>query len=321
MTELICHDILVIIFDCLPLKNLIKLELVCKNFKNIIRSHKWNIQIRLYDMNKIKFVINNYNFVNYDLSYSFIDDDIVKKLGHCHTLDLSWCFLLTKKSIKYIDNCKKIKLDYCPNINPICLIPGHELNQLAEFYMHAVRSNNLSVVKHIEKSINDYIMRDFLYENFIINLHNCKVISLAMKCNNFRMFKHIEEYMDYRYKFKKTYISLNSNYFKYNLLIDVVENGNLEIFKKLSLIGYDINANYDNCLKTAIISGHYDIVKYLIDFGDKKNKSIHFDFYKLAITHKHHEIAKLLSSKPFHGIKVMPYKIQFPNGKMSFKII
>lgn len=105
-------EILVRIFNELPLKLLIHMESVCSYFKIIIRSFGWSqLTIRLYDRELIEFVTKIYKFSNYDLSgCNILSDSILKNLQHCTNLNLFGCFGVTDKNIKYLSNCHKLHL-------------------------------------------------------------------------------------------------------------------------------------------------------------------------------------------------------------------
>ena len=82
----------------------------------IIRKVKWDhFNVRLSNVEKIKLVIENYNFTKYDFSYTKITDNIVKELKNCHTLDLSHC-RITDASVKELKNCHTLDLNDCQGI-------------------------------------------------------------------------------------------------------------------------------------------------------------------------------------------------------------
>ena len=76
-------EILILIFEYLSIKQLIKMELVNKKFKKIIRENKWtnlkNIAQNPKPKNLEKFIINH-NFANYKSSE--ISDNLLKFLGN-----------------------------------------------------------------------------------------------------------------------------------------------------------------------------------------------------------------------------------------------
>src|SRR5918999_510266 len=111
------REIIVEIFQRLKIKELIKLTYVNKYIMQIIRKVKWDhFIVRLCNVEKIKLVIENYNFTKYDFSYTKITDHIVKELKNCHTLDLRWCQRITDASIKELKNCHTLDLSRCQGI-------------------------------------------------------------------------------------------------------------------------------------------------------------------------------------------------------------
>ena len=83
------------IFNYLTLNELIKMESVSYSLHDYIISNKWNQLVSLNNLTKISFVIKNYQFVNYNFSYSNITDESVKLLGNCNTLYFDGCNLIT----------------------------------------------------------------------------------------------------------------------------------------------------------------------------------------------------------------------------------
>src|ERR1700677_4962701 len=96
-------DIFIQICDLMDINVLISLEQLSKSHQNIIRTHDWmTFEIKLRNVNIIRFVTNNYNFQKYNFYRSKITNlDIEKciKLKNCHTLNLSWT-KITDKSVK-----------------------------------------------------------------------------------------------------------------------------------------------------------------------------------------------------------------------------
>ena len=113
----ITNDIFFEIFRHLELKELIKMELLNKRIRKLIRTTKWtDIMV---DLSRKKFVhfdyvIGNYQFVKFDLSFTKIID--LRKLKKCHTLDLSWCDKITDESVKELKNCHRLNLNGCIKI-------------------------------------------------------------------------------------------------------------------------------------------------------------------------------------------------------------
>ena len=95
------------IFNYLSLYDLIKMESVNYFLHHYIRSNKWSQLVKLKNVTKINFVIENYRFINYDLSHSYITDDIAKHLGNCHSLNLSRCNQITGDLIKILSRTVK----------------------------------------------------------------------------------------------------------------------------------------------------------------------------------------------------------------------
>jgi hypothetical protein len=117
MIDLIPREIIREIFKNLSLKELIKNEIICKNFRHIIRTTKWDhFVVKLKYTNAIKYVGKNYKFTKYDFSNSLITDDIVKLFVNCHTLIFSECKQITDESAKLLGNCHKLKLCNCDQI-------------------------------------------------------------------------------------------------------------------------------------------------------------------------------------------------------------
>jgi hypothetical protein len=96
--ESLPKDMLVEIFNHIDnQQQLIKLELVNNKFQSIIRTTKWiHIPFKIYYVQHLDFVIDNYNIGNYDFSNSLVDDSHVNKLTNCHTLNLSRCEYITE---------------------------------------------------------------------------------------------------------------------------------------------------------------------------------------------------------------------------------
>ena len=70
------------IFKYLSLSQLINIRLVNTYLSDLIRGHKWDhLIVRFIDTDKIKSVVEKFNFIKYDFSDSNITDDIVKKLS------------------------------------------------------------------------------------------------------------------------------------------------------------------------------------------------------------------------------------------------
>ena len=88
------------ILKYLPLAQLINVRLVNKYLSDLIKGCKWDhLIVSLIHTDKIKSVVENFNFLKYDFSESNITDNIVKELRGCHTLHLSACDEITDESV------------------------------------------------------------------------------------------------------------------------------------------------------------------------------------------------------------------------------
>ena len=88
-------DAVIEILQYLPLTDLINMVKVTKLMENIITKTPWfNLIVKLNE-NNLEFVLGKYNFKKINLSCSKITNASVKLLGSCHTLNLSWCNLIT----------------------------------------------------------------------------------------------------------------------------------------------------------------------------------------------------------------------------------
>jgi hypothetical protein len=103
--EALPQDILIEILSYLLSKQIINNELISNKFHFAIRSHLWIYPLFKPNINYLDFVLQNYKIKSFDLSKSYIDDDQVKTLKDCHTLNLSDCRLITNDSIKELKNC------------------------------------------------------------------------------------------------------------------------------------------------------------------------------------------------------------------------
>ncbi len=141
--ESLPREMIITIFENLSLQDLVKTELVCKKFKDFVRSTKWsNVMVKLTCIAKILHVADTYQFLNYDFSESEITDYVVEKLSDCHTLnlrnclkitdasisvlkctslDISSCVLVTDSSIQKLTMCRNLKLDWCNIISDECI--------------------------------------------------------------------------------------------------------------------------------------------------------------------------------------------------------
>jgi hypothetical protein len=109
------NDVIIIILDNLDIKEIIKCELICQNYKFIIRNYYWiNKQIRL-TLTNINYVLNNYNFKNIRINCNLNFNLYINKLKKCHILDLS-ITNITDESVKELKNCHTLYLSGCENI-------------------------------------------------------------------------------------------------------------------------------------------------------------------------------------------------------------
>ena len=128
------NDIFFEIFRYLELKELVKMELLNKQIKKLIRATKWtHIMV---DLSKNKFIhfdyiIDNYQFVKFDLSFTPIKD--LRKLKNCHTLNLSGCNQITNDGVKELRNCHTLDLSGCDQITDI---GAKELKNCHTVYLH-----------------------------------------------------------------------------------------------------------------------------------------------------------------------------------------
>ena len=107
------------IFSYCELNDLLIFESISSDVKKLIRSQPWpHLIVKVKnDIKLIEYVINNYSFVNYDLSgCNKITDESISKLINCHTLDLSWCKQITDASVSKLGNCHTLDLNYCDQI-------------------------------------------------------------------------------------------------------------------------------------------------------------------------------------------------------------
>ena len=103
-------EILIEILEYFSVQELIKLELVNKQFLKIIRSNEWpNLTIKFSKIN-LK-LIKNHSFINFDLSASNITDKQLRYLSNSKNLNLLFC-KITDKGLKYL-NSKNLNLSFC----------------------------------------------------------------------------------------------------------------------------------------------------------------------------------------------------------------
>jgi Leucine-rich repeat (LRR) protein len=103
------QDVIILILGNLNIKEIIKCELICQDYKFIIRNHYWiNKKIMLASIN-IDYVLNNYNFKNIKINSNIDVNMYINKLKHCHTLDLT-CTNIMDESVKELKNCHTLNL-------------------------------------------------------------------------------------------------------------------------------------------------------------------------------------------------------------------
>ena len=112
-------DVLLDIFEYLDdYKQLVNLTTSSKSILSAIKSHNWYIPVKINKIEDIDYILNNYKFLNIDLSscYKQITDANVEKLGNCHTLNLTNCKQITDKSVEKLGNCHTLDLRDCNQI-------------------------------------------------------------------------------------------------------------------------------------------------------------------------------------------------------------
>ena len=94
------NEIIIEILKNLNLIELIYLTLINTRFKKLIRTVAWDhFIVCLKKLETIKYVINTYKFKKYDFHcFKVNDDEVVKLLTKCHTLNLSNCNKITDAS-------------------------------------------------------------------------------------------------------------------------------------------------------------------------------------------------------------------------------
>ncbi len=76
--DIIPNEIFIEIFENFSFVELIKTELISKTIHEKIRTIRWNhLIVKTKKMDKIEFLVKNYQFRKYDLSNSCITDDII----------------------------------------------------------------------------------------------------------------------------------------------------------------------------------------------------------------------------------------------------
>ena len=92
------------------------MNLISNGIKNLIREIHWPHLVTLNNVHSIKYIVENYSFINYDFSNSEITDASVQHLGNCHTLSLSGCDKITDESVQHLGKCHTLYLICCNKI-------------------------------------------------------------------------------------------------------------------------------------------------------------------------------------------------------------
>ena len=121
--EKLPQEIIIEILEYLPFQELLKLELINKQFKKIIRENEWkklmvSFNENMIDTKLLEKFITNHNFINYDFKGCeiIIIDKILKFLKNCHTLNLSCCKQITDQGLSHLTNCHTLNLSCCNQI-------------------------------------------------------------------------------------------------------------------------------------------------------------------------------------------------------------
>ena len=108
-------EILIEIFKCLPLLDLLNLKRVNKKFNAIVKKNKWeNITVKInknIPNRRLKKFIKTHSFINYDLNGCKINNNILKFLK-VNTLSLSNCRNITNKGLKNLLVYNMLDLSY-----------------------------------------------------------------------------------------------------------------------------------------------------------------------------------------------------------------
>ena len=132
-------EIIVEVLKKISLNDLINLSYADKELREIVKNVRLPhmIKLRRYVDERLKNIIKNYNFINFDLSYSdvtdkglkvlnnhycryvsiegsnLVTDEGIKALSNCHTVELFDCILVTDEGIKALCNCQYITFFDC----------------------------------------------------------------------------------------------------------------------------------------------------------------------------------------------------------------
>ncbi len=124
----------------LSIDDVLSINILSNKFHQLIKSYKITDKYKSHVINftnsyninkKIKILINEYNFMKYDLSGRYkITDESVKLLTGLHTLNLSRCDKITDESVKLLTGLHTLNLYGC-NVtdSSVKLLTGlHTLN-------------------------------------------------------------------------------------------------------------------------------------------------------------------------------------------------
>jgi len=92
------HDVIIRIFEYLPLSQIWELQYLSKSLGKLMREYKWN---------------KTFNFKK-----DITDDELIEiiKNWNINKLDLSFCKQITNKSVKKLINIQKLSIHHCNNI-------------------------------------------------------------------------------------------------------------------------------------------------------------------------------------------------------------
>ena len=109
-------EIFVRIFNYAELKDLVKMGQLSHQFKNLVREICWPHLVGIQKLEIIKYVLENYRFMNYDFTSTPITDAELQHLDHCQTLNLSLCHQITDAGLQHLGSCQTLNLGYCNKI-------------------------------------------------------------------------------------------------------------------------------------------------------------------------------------------------------------
>ena len=181
-------EILINICNNLYITDFKKVNILSQKHHQIIRNEKWPskvIKLRKVTENKTLIFLNNYNFCDYIISCE-IKDEGVKALHKCHTLNLSYCKLITDEGVKALHKCHTLNLSYCGLITDEAVKALHKCNTLNLSYyrlitdggvkaLHKCHTLNLSYCR----LITDEAVKA-LHKCHTLNLSNCKLILMKV---------------------------------------------------------------------------------------------------------------------------------------------